>query len=62
MSYVVKNIDGKYKIYNKNQNMFINMECTEEQARALTRKMNLGCGFGDWVPEFFNTPFPVVYK
>ena len=63
MSYVVKEINkDKYKIYNKDQDLYINMEMSKERAHELARKMNLGAGFGDWIPDFFNAAFPPVYK
>jgi len=35
---------------------------SKTDADRIARKMNLGAGFGDWIPDFFNKEFPPVYK
>jgi hypothetical protein len=62
MSYVVKPVGEKYKIYNTSSNQYINMFFSKTDADRIARKMNLGAGFGDWIPDFFNKEFPPVYK
>lgn len=62
MSYVVKEVENTYKIYDTKGEKFIGMKFKKEDANKVARKMNLGGGFGEWVPDFFNSEFPVVYK
>ena len=62
MSYKVKKVEQHYKIFDTHQDRFIEMEFTKKDADTVARKMNLGAGFGDWIPTFFNTAFPKVYK
>lgn len=62
MSYIVKQFGAKWKIYNTDTDQVINLSLSKEDANKIARKMNLGCGFGDWIPDFFNQEFPAVYK
>jgi hypothetical protein len=62
MSYVVKQ-DGKaYKIYDTKNKKFIQKSYTKQEADKVARKLNLGSGFGDWTPDFFNYEYNIVYK
>lgn len=52
MSYkVVKGKNG-FDIYEKESEASIILEKTEEEARNLCRKLNLGAGFNGWTPAF----------
>ena len=62
MSYVVKEFGVTWKIYNTETKQYVNMKLSKEEANKIARKMNLGSGFGDWIPDFFNMEYPLVYK
>lgn len=62
MSYVVKEFGVKWRIYNTETDQYIEMELSKEEANKIARKMNLGSGFGDWIPDFFNIKYPAFYK
>jgi hypothetical protein len=62
MSYVVKKVKNNYKIYDTKKEKFIEKNYPKEEADKIARKLNLGSGFGDWIPDFFNQEFPLVYK
>lgn len=62
MSYVVKQDKNTYKIYDKKNEKFINKSYDKTEADKVARKLNLGSGFGDWTPDFFNYQYNLVYK
>jgi len=62
MSYVVKEVENTYKIYDTKGEKFIGMKFKKENANTVARKMNLGSGFGDWMPDFFSSEFTAIYK
>ena len=62
MSYVVKEFGVRWRIFDTNTNQYINMSLPKAEADKIARKMNLGAGFGDWIPDFFNKEFSKEYK
>jgi hypothetical protein len=62
MSYSVKKSENGYSILEKNTDVLIELDYTEEKARDLCRKMNLGSGFNGWTPTFFTTKVNAVYE
>lgn len=62
MSYVVKEVEKAYKIFDTKNQKFIEMKFSKKDADNVARKLNLGGGFGDWIPDFFNKQYDVVYK
>lgn len=60
MSYTVKKENGTYDILEKNTDVLIELKCSEDRARQLCRKLNLGSGFNGWTPTFFATKMSVV--
>ena len=62
MSYVVKQVKNTYKIFDTKHQKFIEKNFQKKEADQVARKLNLGSGFGDWIPDFFNQEFPAVYK
>lgn len=62
MSYVVKKVNKAYKIFNTKTKKFIEKSYPKNEADKIARKLNLGSGFGDWIPDFFNVEYPAVYK
>jgi hypothetical protein len=52
MSYVVKEVNGKFNILEKESETLIELECDEKHARDVCRKLNLGSGFNGWTPSF----------
>ena len=62
MSYVVKQVGNNYKIFDTKNEKFIEKTYQKNEADKIARKLNLGSGFGDWIPDFFNKEYPVVYK
>jgi len=60
MSYVVKQTKTrKYMIYDTSRNFFINLEMNKRDANTTCRKLNLGGGFGGFIPNFFNLKFNI---
>ena len=58
MSYVVKQTKNrKYMIYDTSRNFFIDLEMNKRDANTTCRKLNLGSGFGGFIPDFFNLKF-----
>lgn len=58
MSYSVRKDDfGTYNIYEKQSDVLIDMRKTEQEARDLCRKLNLGSGFAGWTPLFIAEKF-----
>ena len=62
MSYSVKKSEDGFDILEKNTGLLIKLGCTEEKARDLCRKMNLGSGFNGWTPPFFTSKVNAVYE
>lgn len=62
MSYVVKQVEKTYKIFDTKHQKFIEKSFPKKEADQVARKLNLGSGFGDWIPDFFNQEYPAVYK
>lgn len=63
MSYVVKQTNKNYKVYDTKKEIYINKTYdNKEEADKVARKLNLGSGFGDWIPDFFNYEYNIVYK
>lgn len=62
MSYVVKQVNKTYKVYDTKSEKFINKSYDKQEADKVARKLNLGAGFGDWIPDFFNYEYDIVYK
>lgn len=54
MSYsVIKNEKNLYDIFEKDSDVLIEIgKRSEDDARAVCRKLNLGAGFNGWTPEF----------
>jgi hypothetical protein len=54
MSYVtVKSSGNEYDLLEKDTNILIKLEKTENDARDICRKLNLGSGFEGFTPPFF---------
>ena len=53
MSYSVRKSGSVYNILEKNTNTIIVVEKTEWQARNLCKRLNSGCGFDGFTPNFF---------
>jgi hypothetical protein len=50
---VIKNEKNLYDIFEKNSEVVIEInKKSEDEARAVCRKLNLGSGFNGWTPEF----------
>lgn len=62
MSYSVKKHEDGYDILEKDTGLLIKLSCSEEKARNLCRKMNLGSGFNGWTPPFFTMKVNAVYE
>ena len=62
MSYVVKQDGDSYKIFDTNTKKFIQKYFEKQEANKIARKLNLGGGFGDWIPDFFNYEYKLIYK
>lgn len=62
MSYVVKQDSKAYKIYDTKNEKFIQKSYEKQEADKVARKLNLGSGFGDWIPDFFNYEYDNIYK
>ena len=62
MSYVVKQVNKTYKVYDTKNKVFINKSYDKQEADKVARKLNLGAGFGEWIPDFFNYEYDLVYK
>lgn len=62
MSYVVKQVGEVHKIFDTKSQKFIEKSFAKKEADQVARKLNLGSGFGDWIPDFFNYEYSVVYK
>jgi hypothetical protein len=53
MSYkVTKNDKGTFDIIEVDTDTTIELRTSEERARGLCRKLNLGSGFAGWTPSF----------
>jgi hypothetical protein len=62
MSYkVIANGTG-YDIYEKDSDIILELKTSEENARNLCRKMNLGSGFNGWTPPFFAVKYNAIYE
>lgn len=62
MSYKVVKNNESFDIYEKDSDVLIDLDTTEENARNLCRKMNLGSGFNGWTPPFFAVKYNAVYE
>ena len=62
MSYVVKQVNNTHKIFDTKSKKFIEKSFEKSEANRIARKLNLGSGFGDWVPDFFNYEYKGYYK
>lgn len=61
MSYkVMKNDTGTFDIVEVGTDMTIELRATEERARGLCRKLNLGSGFAGWTPSFLAVGYPLT--
>ena len=61
MSYAVKEKQGSFDIYEKNNDVLIELKLEEKKAKDLCRKLNLGSGFNGWTPLFFASKNEVKY-
>lgn len=62
MSYAVKEKQGSFDIYEKNNDVLIELKAEEKKAKDLCRKLNLGSGFNGWTPLFFASKNEVKYE
>jgi hypothetical protein len=60
MSYTVKEVNGKFNIFEKDSQILIELECDENKARDMCRKLNLGSGFNGWTPIFIAEKLKVM--
>lgn len=52
MSYKIQKSETGYNIHEKKSDIIIQLETTEQFAKDLCRKLNLGSGFNGWTPAF----------
>jgi hypothetical protein len=57
MSYAVKETSGQFDVYEKGNDVIIELKTNEKKAYELCRKLNLGSGFNGWTPGFFTTKY-----
>ena len=60
MSYIVKEQNGTFDIYEKDTEVLIELNFDEKRAKDLCRKLNLGSGFNGWTPMFVAEKVNVV--
>lgn len=53
MGYHLKETNGTFDIIEKETDTTISLTTSEQRARDLCRKLNLGSGFDGWTPTFF---------
>lgn len=53
MSYTVKKDNNKFKIVEKDSKEILLVTPDEKKARNICRSLNLGSGFGNFIPYFF---------
>lgn len=54
MSYKVKQVNNtKFDILEKETGILIDLKISEQEAKDICRKMNLGAGFNGFTPSFF---------
>lgn len=57
MSYAVKEASGLYNVYEKTNDVLIELKYDERKAKDVCRKLNLGAGFNGWTPGFFTVKY-----
>jgi hypothetical protein len=60
MSYMIKENNGLFDIYEKNTEILIKENLDKKSARDLCRKLNLGSGFNGWTPMFFLEKYDIL--
>lgn len=60
MSYKVNKTGDVYGLFETESTLTIELHATEDKARELCRKANLGSGFNGWTPPFFAVKYPLT--
>ena len=61
MSYIVKEYGRKqFRIFDTDNDEYINISFTKQKANEVARKLNLGSGFEGHMPPFFNVDYGEV--
>lgn len=62
MSYKVQRNGETFDLFETSSNVLIELKTSEQHAKDVGRKMNLGAGFAGWTPEFAAVKYPLTFS